>query len=198
MRAIKKYYIGIGLLALGTLVLLGFVLVQSSSYKIDKQTNEIGYKISEDLNNYISDEDKIPENLSDATNEKIPESIKFTKESDSRYKFCVTYKNASSPSMDAGSILLQGLYGGYQDPNSYNYQSDYTQSALYISTYSYSKGENCQSVEPIFSNLYNQPQDSFDYSSLDYLCEPDYEYHDLYKDYCVNGKYQTGIDIQSN
>ena len=105
MQALKKYYIGLSILGVGTLVLLGVVIVKSADHKTDKETNDIAYKISEDLNEYIRDESAIPEDLSDATDEKIPDTIKFTKESDSRYELCITYNDASSPTADATTLL---------------------------------------------------------------------------------------------
>ena len=38
MQALKKYYIGLSILGVGTLVLLGVVIVKSADHKTDKET----------------------------------------------------------------------------------------------------------------------------------------------------------------
>ncbi len=191
-NSIKKYYIGLGIIALLVLCLLGYVILQGNTYKKDNELNRRASEIAEELNNYITKNDELPEKLDDAVSKDVPEAIKYTKESEKRYKFCVTYGSSSSGVSSPQQVIVEGIYGNFVTSD-YNYESDYAASYLYVSTYSWEKGEQCQNVEPYFANSYDYDKyDDLDGTdnSLDYTCETDYEYYEYYKDYCVDGKYQ--------
>lgn len=190
-KSIKKYYIGLGVVALLVIGLLSYVLMQANTYKKDTKLNSRASEIAEDLNNYITEKQELPEGLSEAVSGDVPEAIKYTKESEKRYKFCITYGSTSSGVSSPQQVLFEGLYGGF-GANQYNYESDYAVSSLYVNTYSWEKGEQCQDIEPYLNTSYDK-YDEINYgdsSSFNYVCETDYEYYDLYKDYCVDGKYQ--------
>ncbi len=185
MKGIKKYYIGIGVLSFLTLILFVYVVITASGQKRDKQVNETASEIATDLNNYISQENKIPDDLGTATPKDIPEEITYTNNNDGTYTLCVSYNNKSGLNLDASSVLFQGLSGSYSS-SSYDYQSSYKARTLYISNYGWKKGKNCVDIEP---RLYKN-NNLFDSSSLDKYCDPSSNYYDFYKDSCVDGKYQ--------
>lgn len=186
MKGIKKYYIGLTVLAVLTLGLLVYVLSQGSAHKHDKEINEAATKIADDLNSYIQDEQKIPAELSEATDETVPDEIKYKLAGDDAYELCITYSGSSGPQLDSSSIISRGLSGNYAY-DSYDYESSYTPSSLYISTYSWSAGEKCYKVKPI---IYSYRSGSGRNSSLDYVCEETYIYYEFYKDSCEDGLYQ--------
>lgn len=186
----KKYYVGFSILGVLTLILFVYVFIQGADYKKDKAANAAAVEIAEDLNAYIRTQQTIPENLSDAYSGDIPQEISFEKESDKRYRFCVTYASQSGPNLDAQSIVYQGLSGSFANQPS-DYESSYTPSSLYISSYSWAAGEKCYTVEPSLYyrssnfNNYNSSQSSFDY-----LCDESYQYYYLYEDDCEDGVYK--------
>jgi hypothetical protein len=189
MQGIKKYYVGIGILSLFTIMLLVYVLIQSSSFKNDKKVNEVAVSVAEELNDFVRKEQKVPESLSEVHSGDIPNEISYTKESSKRYKFCVTYSSQSGPELDAQSILYTGLSGDFA--TSYDdYESNYTPRTLYLSSYGWSAGEKCYTVEPTIYERTNS-NNLFNSIDTDYLCDESYEYYDLYKNYCKDGKFDN-------
>ena len=187
MQGLQKYRIGIVALAALTLVLLVYVVAQSSSYKEDQETNELATGIAEDLNKYIRDNDELPDSLDEVTSKVIPSSIKYTDNNDGTYTFCTTYNSSSNgSSLNANDILYQGLSGGYAESDS-SFQSSYKPSALYISNYSWVSGENCIDVEPY---IYTAPAIRQNSNYLDVYCDPEHVYYEFYEDSCVDGKYK--------
>lgn len=189
LKGIKKYYIGLSILALFVAVLLIYVLSQADIYKKDKQLNARAVEISQELNAYISSNNSIPENLTDAVSGDMPEEIIYTKK-DKRYTFCVSYRSSSDGITSPQEVLLSGVYGSYSVGN-YDYSNGYVPSTLYINSTSWSKGEQCQTVEPYLysSSIYDQNNPGT-LESMNYVCETDYEYYSVYKDSCVNGEYK--------
>jgi len=183
MQGLQKYRVGIVVLAAATLVLLVYVIIQSGSYKEDRQTNETASSIAEDLNQYIRDNSKIPDSLDEATSQDVPDSITYTNNDDGTYTFCTTYNSGSDgSSLDANEILLQGLSGSYAVSSTY--ESSYTPSTLYISSSGWSSGEQCVDVEP---NIY-VPSNRFN-NIFDAYCDPMHSLYQYYEDSCVDGKY---------
>lgn len=150
----KKYYIGIAIICLLTLGFAGYVAYVGIDSKQDVQTLKSAREIETKLNSYVQQNQKIPESLDEVGVKDVPSTIKYTKESDTEYSFCMTYKTASGFN-DYGlgqSLVGPALTGGvnvYDDPGYYNNQ--YTPESLYISE-AHKKGENCQTIKPYFSN----------------------------------------------
>ncbi len=149
-----KYYIGLGVIGLITLGLVIYTIVLGSSGKQDANTEKRANEIASKLNSYISKNRKIPASLSEAGVNDAPSTITYTKNSDgTTYKFCVTYKSATSYGSDPTELLWGGaLQGASQEDNSYSsYSSDYQPATLYLSYY-HKKGENCQTIKPYINN----------------------------------------------
>ncbi|MDZ7785605.1 MAG: hypothetical protein U5L95_00585 [Candidatus Saccharibacteria bacterium] len=196
MGGIKKYYVGLGLVAILTLVLFAYVATKGAEYKRDKEVNETAVEIADDLNEYVRQQRTIPSELSEAYSGDIPEEISFERQSSSQYRFCVNYSSASGPNLSAGDIVLRGFTGSFASQYGYgDYQSNYTPSSLYVSEYSWSQGEKCYEVEPNIyygssSSRYNSTRSN--QSNINQVCDESYEYHDLYEDKCEDGVYQYG------
>jgi hypothetical protein len=132
-----KYKIGLAVIGVLTLVLLVVVAVGASGVKQDNQSYKKATAIAEKLNNYIYDNYKIPETLSDAGITDVPSTVRYEKDSETEYKFCVTYKSASEDLSSFGNIS----------------DAKYTPSTLYLRA-AHQKGENCQTVKP-YLNTYD-------------------------------------------
>lgn len=155
---ITKYYLGIGILAMLVLGLTIYVATLGANSKQDNNTQKKAQEVATSLNKYISKNNKIPDKLDVIDVKDIPDTIKYTKNDDGTYKFCVTYKAASSygSSVD-GFFTGDTLQSTQEKQNPYDYNiSDsnktYTPSTLYLS-YSHKKGENCQTVKPYVYNF---------------------------------------------
>lgn len=155
----KKYYIGIAIICLLTLGFAGYVAYVGIDSKQDAKTLKSAREIETKLNSYVQQNQKIPESLDEANVKDVPSTIKYTKDSDTEYSFCMTYKAASGYN-DYGlgqSLLGPVLTGGasfYDDPGYYDNQ--YVPESLYISEI-HKKGENCQRVKPYLSYSYKTP-----------------------------------------
>ncbi|MBA2278979.1 hypothetical protein H0V99_00870 [Candidatus Saccharibacteria bacterium] len=169
----KKYYIGLIILSVLVLGLAGYVISLGMLAKQDKKTEKRVGEISEKLNNYISDEDEIPESLDKAGITGVPSTIKFEKLSDEKYKFCVTYQaDKGYGSGSITSVLTEAAYGGmYSD--AYESNSENEKSYLYM-PYTHTKGETCQTIKP---NIYSSPS-RFNNS------EPELDYNTYLEDLC--------------
>jgi len=167
LAGIKKYYIGLVVLAVITLGLTIYVVAQASATKQDKKTYEKAEKIATDLNKYISQKQKIPENLSEAGITDAPSTITYEKTSAKQYKFCVSYKTARTYGGADVTGLLWGSYLRSTVPDYTEKNDNYKPSSLYLS-YAYNKGENCYTVEPIIYGSKIEPNIYCDPSSLYY------------------------------
>ncbi len=177
----KKYYIGLIVLALLAGGLLIYIVGLGVQGRDDKKTYEAASKAADKLNSYINDKQQIPDSLAKAGITDVPGTIKYEKLSSTRYKFCATFKTDRGYSTGAGSVvtdtLFGTLYGGQFDYDSYG-ESSYEPSSLYLSYY-YRKGENCQTVKPYLrsSNSFNFSNDfETDFSDL---------YQESYNQYCT-------------
>lgn len=157
---------GFTVLALVTLGITIFTVVQAVAGKQDIKTNKKAGEIAKQLNLYITNNRQIPASLEAAGINDVPDTIKYTKTSEQDYRFCVTYK----ASRDYGGIDVTSVLWGsalrdssYSDDDMYDLSgSSYTPSNLYIN-YTYKKGENCQTIKPIINNYnrqYNYPSSS--------------------------------------
>lgn len=163
MNKMFKYYVGLGAIGLFTVVLLIITIVQGASAKQDNATKKKASEISKALNSYISTNKKIPASLDEANIKDIPSSITYKKDSDTEYTFCATYKeaysygSASASSLISGSALKQNSSTSLaNDYYGDSYTSTYKASTLYP-TYSYKKGENCQTIKPYIYSSTSYP-----------------------------------------
>lgn len=145
----KKYYIGIIVIAIATAGLVIYTITLGAGSKQDQKTEKSANEIAQKLNSYVSTNQKIPESLNEIGVKDVPSTIIYTKKSTSQYEFCVTYKTASSYGPDITSIFwgsaLQGAQENYDDYGSSN--SNYEPSYLYVSYY-HKKGKSCQTIKP--------------------------------------------------
>lgn len=159
------YKIGLAVIGLFTLGITIFALVSASAAKQDAKTEKAANSVATTLDTYITVNQKVPDSLAAAGVHEDTSHIKYTKLSSSSYKFCITYKTASSTTTNpiddlTGRNLYKRLavesYGS--GDNSY----------LYINPV-HKKGENCQTVKPpIGDYLYDSSSsssDSSDYQS---------------------------------
>jgi hypothetical protein len=140
----KKYYIGILIIAAISLGLCGYAIANGVSGKQDKETAQKAQDVSTKLNAYVSDKGTIPASLDEVGVKDAPSTIRYTKKSDESYEFCVTYKQSGEDlGLGFTSILFgsfsRGITSSTDDYSSPNY--------LYL-PYSHKKGENCQTITP--------------------------------------------------
>lgn len=173
----KKYYIAFALLVAVTIGLAGYTVYQGKLSKQDETLQKHAEEIAEDLNDYISDENKIPADLEEAGIDDVPEGISYERNSDVKYTFCVTYKTTSS-GYSAGTwevataTLMQSYYGGVYDD--YDYGPD---TSLYINTYGHAKGKKCYEVEPILEEASDPNTTELSF------CDPSSELYSFYQEY---------------
>lgn len=180
----KKYYIGLVVLLALALGLLGYTLYQANLAKKDRAVSTKVQTIADDLNSYVSANNKIPSSLQEAGIKDVPAAVKYTKVSSERYTFCVTYKASSrgfsvSASEMAAAALFSRFYGG----SGYNSDgtSDYEASQLFIYDFSgHKQGETCYKVKPYLADA-TYP------TGGDYYCDPSYEYYEYFKSNCPDG-----------
>lgn len=143
----KKYFIGIGIIGVIVFGLSIYIISLGVQSKQDKETYEKGSDAATKLNSYIRTNREIPDSLEEAGITDIPDSITYTK-NDSTYEFCATYKaDRGYGGSDITSVVTGAALRNYDYEYDYD-DSDYQPSTLYLS-YSYKKGENCQTVKPI-------------------------------------------------
>ncbi len=181
----KKYYIGLIVLAVLTLGLTVYVIGIGGKAKDDTKTEKSANEIATKLNDYISKNNRVPASLDAAGIKDVPSSITYSKKSDEKYEFCVTYKaDKGYGSADASNLLtgalMGGMYGGaagnFSDSSS---TSSYEPSSLYLN-YTHKKGKDCQTVKPYIQTYTSSSQ-------LDDYCKPTNQYYSFYKSYCKNG-----------
>lgn len=178
MNSIRKYFVGILVLSLLTIVLAGFVLSQAIGGKQDVQTLKAAQSAAEKLNKYTDSNGVAPASLAKAGIKDQPSTIRYTKTSDTEYKFCVSYKTSTTISGSDFTRLITFYSGGIYASDGTGYPGFYPTSSysLYI-TPDHKKGENCQTVQiyPVTSpDTYPQTD----------LCSPTGPNYNLYKDYC--------------
>jgi hypothetical protein len=152
-KSINRYKIGLAVIAVFTLGLAIYVAVQAGSAKQDNETYKAANEIATKLNDYTLYKAP-PESLSAAGIRDVPETVKYTKVSNDKYKFCVTYK-ADSSGFDAANVQTDLLTAAYGDPYASS-QSTYEQSYLVLDT-NHHKGENCQTIKTYSSSYYGDP-----------------------------------------
>ncbi len=180
----KKYYLGLIVLAVITLGLTGYVLKLGSEAKNDKKTETVAQDIAKKLNDYIQDNNKVPNNLGDVGASSVPSEIRYTKNSEKSYTFCVTFKAARGygGGVNVSSIVTGAFASSFS--SAYKPDVDYKSTMLYVD-YSHKKGENCQTIEPYISaSSTSSSSSSSSQSLIDEYCDPSAEYYQYYKSYC--------------
>jgi type II secretory pathway pseudopilin PulG len=167
---LRKYQIGLAAIALFTLIIVIVVLVQAGATKQDADTTKKADDIATKLEAYVSSNQKVPTSLDDVGVGDVPASISYQKLSDTSYKFCLTYKSASS-GFDATSAVTELASGGQGSPdNSFSDSPSTATSYLYIPS-THHKGQNCQTIKPYLSSdsssYYNYNDTSSGSSLLD-------------------------------
>ncbi len=159
-RALHKYAIGLAVLGILTIGLVGLVVVQASYAKADAKTYEAASNAANKLSSYVSSNNKIPADLSEAGLASTPDSITYKKLDEKRYRFCATYK-ADSSGLDATSLQYALFSTAMSGSSSADESDDQEVSYLYI-TSAHHRGENCQTVKPYIytSSYYNFKSDS--------------------------------------
>ncbi|HET8709108.1 MAG TPA: hypothetical protein VFL85_02385 [Candidatus Saccharimonadales bacterium] len=155
MKAIHKYYIGLGVIGAFALVMLIVVVSQGVSARQDNDTYRQATKVADKLNSYVDKNQKVPDSLADAGITDAPSTVSYTKKAADRYEFCVQYKSASDGMnmTDATSTLTEKAaeqYYGYGDvsgSSSSNDYSSYLDSELYLPD-AHKAGRNCQTIKP--------------------------------------------------
>jgi hypothetical protein len=184
----KKYYIGLLVLALLTLGLVGYTVHQGSLAKKDKATAAEADKIAVKLNSYVTKNNKIPANLQTVGVATVPKTIKYTRLSSERYEFCVTYQAASRGyNLSAAELAASAFYTRYAGLQGFD-SGSYEQSELYLNSYGHKQGENCTKVKP-YLNTYTDSDQTY--------CDPSYPYYSAWKDYCATINSST-LDQQTN
>lgn len=161
----KRYYIGVLVLAVITLGLAGYVISMGVSSKQDNQTEKSSQQIAEKLNSYVTKHQQIPSTLQDASIKDVPDTIRYTKKDSKSYEFCVTYKEAKSYEGAGPSDLLTGSLISSSLNKSYDASRDssYMSSSLYLG-YEHKKGENCQTITPYINDYTSSSK--YNYNSL--------------------------------
>lgn len=171
----KKYYIGLSILAGITVALFIYILTMGMAGKNDKVTYNKAVDMSEKLNAYVNTNSKIPESLDEVGIKDVPSSISYTKKDSKSYEFCVTYKNdRKGGSSTSPAILLSPLTAASQisgaTSNAEFYKTFYSsspQSYLYLDYY-YSAGKNCKTVTPYMYDSSNYDSSSSSVSDSTY------------------------------
>lgn len=157
-------------MAVLTLAILAYTFIQGVAQKTDKQTNLAAVRIAKELNEYIDQNNRIPESLAAADITDVPSAITYERKTSEVYEFCTTYKQSKGyGSADFTSAVVRGLYGipaASSSEDDYYSSSKYYPSQLYVDLY-YQKGENCQSVKPYITD-YTYPRTMYnDLKELD-------------------------------
>lgn len=135
-----KFKIGLLVLLVFTAGLIVYVSMQASKAKADLKTNEAASKIADKLNAYVYQKG-VPDSLSEADIRDVPDEIVYTKLSDTKFRFCVTYK-AESSGFNPDTAMQDAITGYYMSRLGGEEPSDY----LFIKG-AHKKGENCQEVK---------------------------------------------------
>ena len=187
-HGLRKYQIGLALLGLATIALTVVVLVQASATKSDTKTYEAAQKAATALENYTGSKQTVPDSLAAAGVKDVPDTIKYTKLSESSYKFCATYRASSTANFSASDIatnVLLSQYGGSGASSASGENSD--GSAFLIVSSSHKKGENCQTIKPTFYGGYNYDSTSSG-STTTNPCEKQYQkdYNETNYEKCIS------------
>lgn len=165
-----KFKIGLLVLFVFTISLVVYVSMQAGKAKADLKTNETASKIADKLNAYTY-QSGVPESLGAAGIRDVPDEIVYTKLSDTKFRFCITYR-AESSGFKPDTVVQDAITGYYMGQLGGNGESS---NYLFIKG-SHKKGENCQEVKiPAAQDNFfdfdapSSGTDSFDSSDLNQL-----------------------------
>ncbi|HSW99266.1 MAG TPA: hypothetical protein VLF71_05535 [Candidatus Saccharimonadales bacterium] len=146
---LRRYRLGLGAIALFTLFVVVAVLVMASGAKQDTKTEEAANQAATKIDDYINNKQAVPDSLAAAGVTNAPRTITYKKLSDRSYRFCATYKAASSGIETSGvtDVVSRGLYGMSGAPAAGLGAGDSTSDFLYVSP-AHKKGANCQLITP--------------------------------------------------
>lgn len=165
-----KYQIGLLVLGILTLGLVVFVAMEAGKAKADLTTKKAADKIADQLNVYVAQEG-VPESLGAAGIKDVPDAVRYTKQSDTKYRFCVTYK-AQSTGFNPDTVVQEAALGVATRGLGSSYTGD-SSSYLYLQS-THKKGENCQDVTvPARSDSF------FDFPSSDDGSSPSFDFNSL-------------------
>lgn len=154
MQGIKKYYLGLLVIAVLVVGLTIYLVVLGQGAKQDVATDKRAQDIAGKLNSYIDKNGTIPRSLAEAGITDVPSAIRYTPKGSDSYEFCVTYKAASSyANTDITSVIWGAALSNYSKANTSTYDASNTNppSSLYL-PYEHKKGQTCQTVTPYLSN----------------------------------------------
>ncbi len=168
--ALLKYKVGLLVLLVLTVGLVMYVGMQASKAKADLKTTEAATKIADKLNVYTA-QNGAPSSLAAAGIRDVPKEVAYTKLSDTKYRFCVTYR-AESSGFNPDTVVQDAFTGYYMSRLGGDESSNY----LFIKN-SHKKGVNCQeikvqSAQDSFFNFdtpSSSSTDSFDSTNLNQL-----------------------------
>lgn len=173
----KKYYIGLMALGLFTVGIAVYVLVMGVQARQDVKTEKAATKAAEKLNNYVSSKQKIPSSLKEAGVSDVPSTITYTKISNEKYKFCVTYKADKGYGSGDVTTALTGAATSKLYGSSYPELDDESEESYLYLNYTHKKGEECHTIKPY---IYSSSSSTYE---QDY-CDPSSRYYETYKNYC--------------
>ena len=177
MKSLLWYKIGLAVVGLFTIGLIVFVVMQSSAAKQDKQTTQAASSIADKVNNYVDARGKVPDSLAAAGVHNAPSTITYQKLTDSKYRFCITYRasGGSGAVTDFETRLSDatGIDGGYP---SADVSSSDDQGILVIPD-AHNKGTNCQTVTTYVASTPASPVSS-DAQGQNTVCGVKTDYYD--------------------
>jgi hypothetical protein len=149
-RSLSKYRVGLAVIAVFTLGLLIFVVAQASATKEDNTTYTQANKAADKITNYTDSYGTIPASLKAVGAGNLSPNISYRKLSATQYRFCVTYKAASS-GFDTTSVEQNLVTAAAGQGASANDTSRTDNTYLYVPT-THHKGQNCQTIKPYLYN----------------------------------------------
>lgn len=154
---LRPYAIGLAVIGLFTFVLLVMVLTMGSLAAKDAKTDKAAQSIADKLNSYVTEKNKIPDNLQDVGAQNVPDTITYKKLSEQSYKFCITYRTKSS-GFDATEALSEVASAeGAGSGDSSDYSGTHDDYYLIIPT-SHKKGQTCQTINSFsYGGISNDP-----------------------------------------
>jgi hypothetical protein len=154
---IKRYYLGLSIIGIFTIVVFSIVLFKAIGGRQDVATAAKASQIADKLNTYTGDNSKVPSSLSEVGIKEVPNTITYKMLSSTSYTFCATYQSADSSSAVNGvasgiSQLESGARGTTIDPSLSSTPTSSDNSYLDVSTHH--KGQNCQTITIYNSQSY--------------------------------------------
>jgi hypothetical protein len=145
--SLVRYRIGLGVIALLTLIVFVLVLDLASAHKQDAQTQRTANSIADKLDNYINDKEKVPASLAEAGVKNLPSNMTYRKKTADVFEFCITYKSSNKSPGTVGTIQNVLMNGSLDEGGYYSGASDLEINPVYH------KGKNCQTIDTRLSSI---------------------------------------------